>query len=245
MNRLMLCVLTLALTTCATDAPANAADDFPAFRANDVVLFQGDSITDMNRGRTLDPNHILGHSYVFIIAAKYGSTYPEKKLTFLNRGISGDTVGGLTRRWDKDTIALKPTLLSILIGINDLGHGVSAEKYEESYDKLLADTMKALPDVRLVLGEPFGLPVGRHKEDWDRYSAELAKRRAVVEKLAAKYHAPVVHYQKAFEEAAKHAPAEYWIWDAVHPTYSGHQVMADEWVRTVGAFYGKDAPPAK
>jgi lysophospholipase L1-like esterase len=86
-----------------------------------------------------------------------------------------------------------------------------------------------------VLCEPFGLPVGKVKESWEARSAELAKRRAIVAKLAEKYHAPVVHFQKIFDEACQRAPAEYWIWDGVHPTYSGHQLMADEWERTVAA----------
>jgi len=225
----LLCALVAPLDAPAADMPA----DVPALRLNDRILFQGDSITDMNRGRTADPNHILGHSYVFIVAAKCGSTYPNRKLTFINRGISGNTVADLTKRWERDTLALKPDILSILIGVNDLGHGVSAEQYEESYDKLLADTMTALPNVRLILGEPFGLPSGKHKDDWDRYSKELAKRRAIVEKLAAKYHAPVARYQKVFDDACAKAPADYWIWDGVHPTYSGHQLMADEWMRAL------------
>jgi len=144
---------------------ADAPPDIPAFKPNTRILFQGDSITDMNRGRTADPNHVLGHSYVFIIASKYGSSFPDRKLTFINRGVSGNTVADLSKRWDKDTLALKPDILSILIGINDLGHGVSAVQYEQSYDKLLADTVKALPEVRLVLCEPFGLPSGKHKDD--------------------------------------------------------------------------------
>ena len=82
-------------------------------------MFQGDSITDGNRGRSADPNHILGHGYVFIIAAKYGAAFPEAKLDFMNRGVSGNTVLDLEKRWQKDALDLKPDLLSILIGVND------------------------------------------------------------------------------------------------------------------------------
>jgi lysophospholipase L1-like esterase len=202
------------------------------------ILFQGDSITDGNRGRTADPNHILGHGYQFIIAAKFGAAYPERHLTFMNRGVSGNTVANLVARWQTDTLDLKPDLLSILIGVNDLGHGVSVEDYERQYDQLLADTVKALPDVRLVLGEPFGARVGKYdNEQWDARLVELKNRQAVVAKLAAKYHAALVHYQRAFDDAMQRAPADYWIWDGVHPTYSGHQVMADEWIRTVDQFW--------
>lgn len=208
-------------------------DPMPAFTEGARILFQGDSITDGNRGRNTDPNHILGHGYQFIIAAKYGEELAERHLTFINRGISGNKVSDLARRWQTDAIDLKPDILSILIGVNDLGAGVPADQFEQQYDQLLAETMKALPNVRLVLCEPFGLPVGRKKEIWERYRADLAVRQAIVARLGEKYHAPVVHFQKTFDDATKRAPGEYWIWDGVHPTYSGHQLMAEEWVRTV------------
>jgi lysophospholipase L1-like esterase len=205
-----------------------------AFADRARILFQGDSITDGNRGRTADPNHILGHGYVFIIAAKYGSSWPERRLVFLNRGVSGNTVADLANRWQNDTVALAPDILSILIGINDQDRHGTVEQYEEQYDRLLADTVKALPNVRLVLGEPFSLRVGRYDNDrWDERLAELQKRQAAVARLAARYHAALVHYQKAFDDACRRAPADYWIWDGIHPTYSGHQIMADEWLRTV------------
>ncbi len=207
-----------------------------AFHLNDRILFQGDSITDGGRGRNADLNHILGHCYAYIIAAKYGAMLPERHLTFLNRGISGNKVSDLTQRWKADTLDLKPDILSILIGINDLNGNVSAEVYEQQYDKLLADTVKALPNARLVLCEPFGLPVGHFKDNWPKHRADLQERQQIVAKLGVKYHAVVVHMQKVFDDACNRAPADYWIWDGVHPTYSGHQLMADEWVRMVMQF---------
>jgi lysophospholipase L1-like esterase len=215
---------------------AETRDAMAAFGQGARILFQGDSITDGNRGRSEDPNHILGHGYAFIIAARWGCQLPEKQLTFINRGVSGNTVRDLAARWKGDAIDLKPDLLSILIGVNDLG-GVPPDEYEAVYDRLLEDTARALPGVKLVLGEPFGLPVGGLKDRWDECRAQLAKRQEIVARLAAKHGAALVRYQKAFDEAVRRAPADYWIWDGVHPTYSGHQVMADEWVRTVDRFW--------
>ncbi len=212
-------------------------DPMPVFAEGARVLFQGDSITDGNRGRSADPNHILGHGYQFIVAARFGAELAERRLVFMNRGVSGNTVADLAKRWDADTLGLKPDVLSILIGVNDMGHGVSAEEYEREYDALLAGTVKALPGVKLVLGEPFGLPVGKKKEGWEGYRAELEKRQAVVGRLAGKYHAALVRFQHVFDEAVKRAPAEYWIWDGVHPTYSGHELMAEEWIKTVREFW--------
>ena len=208
--------------------------DVAVFKENARILFQGDSITDGNRGRNDDPNHILGHGYCFIIAAKFGAQFPERKLVFMNRGISGNTVQSLAARWKQDALDLKPDVLSILVGIND--HNVPLEQYEQAYEKLLADAEAANPGIRFVLCEPFYLPKDGHK-DGDARDQDVKQRQVIVAKLATKHHAALVKFQKVFDDACQRAPALYWVWDAVHPTYSGHQLMADEWVRTVSQFY--------
>ena len=228
----MLAALVCLVTRLTPAAHGAEAPDVPAFRADARILFQGDSITDGNRGRSADPNHVLGHGYCFIIAAKYGAAYPERNLTFVNRGISGNTVLDLQGRWQKDTLALKPDVLSILIGVNDAGKKVPLEQYEQVYDQLLTETKAALPAVKFVLGEPFYLPKGGHRAD-DARDQDIQKRQTIVAGLAAKHGAALVKFQQVFDDACKRAPAEYWIWDSVHPTYSGHQLMADEWLKAV------------
>jgi lysophospholipase L1-like esterase len=203
------------------------------FSANCRILFQGDSITDGNRGRSDDPNHILGHGYVFIIAAKFGALYPERNLLFMNRGCSGNSVKDLQARWQEDTIALKPDILSIAVGINDYYFKAPVDEFDRNYDRLLAETVAALPETRLVLCEPFGLSTGLFMDDWSKHRAELEARQAVVARMAGKYKAVLVRLQHVFDAACRKAPARYWLWDGVHPTYSGHQLMADEWIRTV------------
>jgi lysophospholipase L1-like esterase len=89
----------------------------------------------------------------------------------------------------------------------------------------------------LVPFSAVSLPVGRRKENFDEWYAGVQKRQEAVARLAAKYHAAIVHFQKVFDDASKRAPADYWIWDGIHPTYSGHQLMADEWERTVRQFW--------
>lgn len=215
----------------------------PIFGPHETILFQGDSITDGNRGRSADPNHILGHGYVFSIASRYGEKYPALGLNFVNRGVSGNTVADLAARWSSDALDLKPDVLSVLIGINDVYAyrekfgSFSAETVFQTYDRLLADTIQARPNVKLVLGQPFVLDVGMVAKDPEGWHGALAKMDTVVERLATKYHAPVVHYQRVFDEALKLAPADHWIWDGIHPTYSGHGLMADEWIRTYNDFY--------
>ena len=207
-----------------------AIDPLPAFVSGARILFQGDSITDGNRGRGADPNHILGHGYAFILAAKHGAEFPEANLNFMNRGISGNTVLDLEKRWDKDTLDLRPDILSILIGVNDQGKNVPLEDYERVYDELISRAKAANPNLKVVLGEPFLKPTGT-------LSDGILKRQQIVARLAQKHGAALVKYQHVFDEAAKRAPADYWVWDSVHPTYRGHQIMADEWERTVRAFW--------
>lgn len=230
-------LLTTLASACMFLLSGQGAESLPAFSPECRILFQGDSITDGNRGRTADPNHILGHGYAFIIAAKHGAAFPSQKLTFLNRGISGNKVSDLAARWQKDALDLKPDLLSILIGVNDDGRNVPMAEYEAGYDKLLTETKAAFPSVKLVLGEPFLLPKGKKKETWEAAKASIEQRQAIVAQLAAKHGVALVKYQQAFDEACKRAPADYWIWDGVHPTYAGHQVMADAWEATVRAFW--------
>jgi lysophospholipase L1-like esterase len=207
-----------------------ATEPVAAFIPGARVLFQGDSITDGNRGRSADPNHILGHGYAFIIAAKFGAAFPDAKLDFMNRGVSGNTVLDLEKRWQKDTLDLKPDILSILIGVNDDGRAVPLDQYEQVYDKLISDAKSANPKLKLVLCEPFVKHSGT-------ISGGIVKRQAIVAGLAKKHGAALVQFQQVFDDAFKRAPADYWIWDRVHPTYRGHQLMADEWERVVRGFW--------
>ncbi len=226
----------LSAAVCLISLAAMAQDiaPIPVFKPGARILFQGDSITDGNRGRSADPNHILGHGYAFIIAAKFGAAFPEKNFDFMNRGVSGNTVLNLRDRWQKDTLDLKPDVLSILIGVNDAGKNVPLDEYEAVYEKILADAEAANPKIRLVLCEPFTLPVGAMTTN-DARRSSVVQRQQIVAKLAEKHHAALVHFQRVFDDACKRAPVNHWIWDGVHPTYSGHQLMADEWERVVRA----------
>jgi lysophospholipase L1-like esterase len=205
-----------------------------------VILFQGDSITDGNRGRDKDPNHIMGHGYAFSIASRIGADYPEKRYVFYNRGISGNKVIDLEKRWQTDTLDLKPDMLSILVGVNDSTSVitnwepvVSLEKYEEVYDRLLAQTKLVFPDILFVLCEPFILKGSRVNDHWEAFQTDIHQRQKIVQKLAEEYNAIYVGFQDVFDKACERAPFDYWIWDGVHPTVAGHELMAREWIQQV------------
>lgn len=206
-----------------------------------TFLFQGDSITDGNRGRNLDPNHIMGHGYAYSIASRIGADFPEAGFTFYNRGISGNKITDLQKRWETDTLNLKPDVLSILIGINDTGatinkpaEATTVEEFESIYRTLLTDCRRANPEILFVLGIPFVYPVGKRAENFEKWRDDTNNRQAVIRKLAGEFDAVVVDYPAVFEKAFKKAATEYWIWDGIHPTVFAHELMAREWMKQVG-----------
>src|SRR3954468_21627678 len=101
-------IILLAAALFIPVAASHSTEPIAVFTPGARILFQGDSITDGNRGRSADPNHILGHGYAFIIAAKYGASLAARNLEFMNRGTSGNTVREFQKRWEKDTLELKP-----------------------------------------------------------------------------------------------------------------------------------------
>ena len=202
-----------------------------------TILFQGDSITDGGRSFDTDWNHVYGQSYTYLVTARTNFDYPSKDYQFFNRGISGNTVNDLAARWQKDTLDIKPDVLSILIGVNDVhrivmqGDKSSIEDFGRAYDQLLKSTLAALPDVKLVLLGPFILPLGMVNKNVGAWTDEIRKRQVVVKTLALKFNAIYVPLQDVFNKALQKAPADHWIWDGVHPMPAGHELIAREWLK--------------
>jgi len=200
-----------------------------------VVLFQGDSITD--GGRTTLQKRELGVGYVLMAAAVFSAKYPQKNVRFLNRGINGHRVKDLKARWQKDCIELKPTWVSIMIGINDTWRAfdsndpTSAESYEADYREMLTRTRDEL-GARLILCEPFLLP---YPEDRKAWREDLDPRIRVVRELARELDAILVPLDGIFTAAAKKQPCDYWTIDGVHPTPAGEGLIALSWLKAVGA----------
>lgn len=196
---------------------------------HDRVLLTGDSVTDWGRDRT-DPTS-LGHGYAGIVAALAGARRPDLDLTFLNRGVGGDTSAMLRARWDQDAVALAPTVVSILIGINDTwrrydaGTATSTDDYEDNL-RAVVGTVD-----RLVLIEPFVVPVTAAQHAWRE---DLDPRIAVVRRVAAERRAVLVPADGLFAAAAARTGAETWASDGVHPTPAGHGLLAEAWLAAVG-----------
>ncbi len=208
--------------------------------ADATVLFQGDSITDAGRNREKsDANDraALGGGYPLLLAGDLLADHASLHLKVYNRGISGNKVPDLAARWESDALDLNPAVLSILVGVNDIWHKLNGqydgtvEDYESGYRDLLLSTLTALPQVRIVICEPFVLRCGAVN---DRWFPEFDQRRAVAAKLAQELNLIWVPFQSMFDEAVRQAPPEYWASDGVHPTVAGHALMAQTWRRVTG-----------
>ena len=200
-----------------------------------TVLFQGDSITDAGWDRK-DPNS-LGCGYAMMIGAWFTAMYPEKKVRFLNRGISGHRAADLETRWQSDCLDLKPTWVSIMIGINDTWRAfdsnlpTSTGEYENAYRNILTLTKNKL-QAKLILIEPFVLPFPEDRKLW---RVDLDPRIHVVRTLAREFQAVLVPMDGIFAAAAAQREPAFWAGDGVHPSFTGHALMAQSWLKAVRA----------
>jgi len=205
-----------------------------------TILFQGDSITDAGRNKednTSNNARSLGTGYVMLTGAALLDKYASLDLKIFNKGISGNKVYQLAERWDKDCLDIKPDVLSILIGVNDIWHKLNGqyngtvEIYRNDYIALLERTKKALPNVKLIICEPFAVPgVKAVDEKWfpEFYDYQKAAR-----EIADRFGATFIPFQKIYDEAQKQAPGAYWTADGVHASLAGAQLMAQGWLGVV------------
>jgi len=205
-----------------------------------TILFQGDSITDAGRSRENDANTGIG--YPTLVKGELGLEYPNE-YAFCNRGISGNRVVDVYARIKMDIINLKPDVMSILIGVNDVWHecirqnGVDTEKYFKIYSMLIEEIKEALPDIKIMILEPFVLEgsatenIEEYPDRWNYFHTEVAKKAEKSKAIAEKYGLTFIPLQEKFDAAAKLAPNSYWLADGVHPTTAGHEIIKREWIK--------------
>ncbi len=244
---LMVCWMLLAVV-CLTACNGRKSEEASSQERPLRVLFIGDSVTDGNWGggggkarpskdrNQRDQNHIFGHGYMYLCAAHYMAYYPGR-YEFFNRGISGHTLADLQARWDEDCLMLHPDVVSILIGINDAALFArkgpqSAEEFgfdqwESDYRSLILSTQQACPGVRIVLCSPFALRDGSIRE------TVVDRMGEIIARLARENDCVCLPYQQIFDKTLADFPQvdpTCFIWDGIHPTAGGHQIMADRWM---------------
>ena len=205
-----------------------------------VILFQGDSITDSGRNKTdngFNTSRVLGSGYPVLAGAALLKKHAEMNLSIYNRGISGNKVFQLTERWDEDCLDIKPDVLSILIGVNDIWHKLNGnydgtpEVYRRDYIALLERTRAALPNIRLIICEPFAVKGVKAVDD--SWYPEFYDYQRAAKEIAEMFGALFIPFQKIYDEAQLHAPGVYWTGDGVHPTLAGAELMAEAWLETI------------
>jgi acyl-CoA thioesterase-1 len=206
-------------------------------KANDKIVFIGDSITAAERHRqAYGP---LGFGYVHFAGNFLLARYPQLDLRIINTGVSGDTLLDVQRRWEKDCLAHRPDVVSVLVGINDVWQltmepdrattASTPYEYEVTLGQLLARTRRRC-DCRLVLMEPFLFCRDPDNEVFRALKPYLE----AVRRLAAGSDATAVLLQSEIDRLIEVVPPEKWSADAVHPYLWAHAWIAQRWLEATG-----------
>ena len=165
------------------------------------VIFFGDSIT---QGWDLD------------------QSFPAA--SYVNRGISGQTTAQMLLRFRQDVVALKPQVVVILAGTNDIAENTGPATVEEIEDNLMsvADIAK-INGIRVVLSSI--LPVGQYP--WRTEIRPIEKIAALNSWLAEYSIAHKLNYIDYFSEMqdGKHWMKSELGPDGVHPNAAGYALM--------------------
>lgn len=214
-----------------------------------TILFQGDSITDCGRLRPtnnkfemfynkLRKKTPLGDGYPALVANELKGDY-----TFVNRGVSGDRVPDVYSRIVADIIKVKPDVMSLLVGVNDIWRefdqncGTGLERYEKVYKILVEEILEELPDTKIMLMEPFMLEgtatrsTEAQKDRFEKFRKGVGEVAEVVKSIAEKYNLIFIPLQSVLSEAAEKYGAKEILSDGVHPTAKGHEVIKNEWLK--------------
>jgi acyl-CoA thioesterase I len=199
-------------------------------RSKVTILFQGDSITDSERNPKKDGN--LGTGYVMMTSLWLSAMCPEMEARVLNRGVSGNRIKDLCNRWQKDTLNLKPNVVSILVGINDtLGKyfwnsPTSVSDFENEYRSILKQTRNNL-NAKIILMEPFAIAVTK---DQLILREDLTPKIEVIKKLSEEFRTLLVPLDQIFCAATRKREPTFWSLDGIHPTQVGHALIAQSWL---------------
>ena len=206
------------------------AEDF-GLKDGDRVVFYGDSITDQRLYTTFAETFAV-------------TRFPGRDVSFIHSGWGGDRVGGggggpIDRRLYRDVIAYRPTVVTVMLGMNDASYRPFEDKifetYANGYKHLVAKLKEELPGVRLTLIEPSPYDdVTREPKFEGGYNAVLLRYGDFVKRLAGEQGSGFADLNTGVVDALKKAAAadkagsEKLIADRVHPGPGGQLLMAGE-----------------
>ena len=204
------------------------------------IVFFGDSITDMGRSQDVD-GQAFGYGVGYVNSAASALKYENPvKYDIINRGIGGNRVVDLNLRLEKDVLAHNPDLVSILIGVNDVwhgidwGNGVDLATFEKEYRTLLERIRRKFNNVKFILCEPFVLKGSITEAKYEEFR-KVKDYAIVVKQLAEEVGAGFVELQDKFDAAAEKYGAVHYLFDGVHPDIAGGKLIAEEWLKVFKA----------
>ena len=194
------------------------------------IVFLGDSITDSERN--YDDIESVGTGYVSMI--KEQLCY--KKYHVINKGIAGNKIADLYGRLQKDCIDLKPDIVCILIGINDVWHFMKEQYYDiekemERFQNMYENMVLKIKNIKvdtIILLEPFVLPLIEHHRKWRN---DLDQRIHIVRNIANKYQCLFVSIDGEINAYGIHYGYKLYSKDGVHPTQKGHELIAQQFLK--------------
>ncbi len=197
------------------------------------VLFHGDSITDAGRDRD-DVYSLAPNGHPFLSAERFNAEHPELNVTFYNRAISGFRTCDLLNVLERDLEEIKPDLVCLHIGINDVWRRydsniyTSAEEFEQNFTAILK-TIDKFGAKCVVLGL-YALPA----PDKTHWREEVNEKIKISGKLAKRHANAYINVDEVFETLLDlGAPWERFSDDGVHPTFQGAQILSDCFIKAV------------
>ena len=217
--------------------PTLASAQF-ALHGGDRVVFYGDSITDQRL-------------YTLFTETFVRTRFPKLDVAFVHSGWGGDRVtggggGGVDVRLDRDVFPYRPTVVTVMLGMNDAGYRAYDQglfdTYSKGYGHIVDRLRREAPRARLTLIQPSPYDdVTRAPDFPGGYNATLLRYSDYVRELGARNGAtladlntPVVTMLQA-ANAKDAATAQRIIPDRVHPGEAGHLTMAEALLRAWNA----------
>jgi lysophospholipase L1-like esterase len=217
----------LALLLCASALSQPVPNSF-ALKNGDRVVFYGDSITAQRLYTRFAEEFIV-------------SRYPDLHISFYNAGVSGDTVegghaGDMETRLKRDVLPFHPTVVTIMLGMNDGRYATDYKKnfedYAAGYRKLIVALRQEIPGVRLFLICPSPYDEIAHKPLIPGYNTVMLRYGQFVVALGRQEHIPVIDFNEPLMDAIRAgmginpAMAGTLLPGLIHPSPAGHWIMA-------------------
>ena len=206
------------------------------------VVFLGDSITQQAENSEGE-----GTYKGFITSLRENVS---KEVELINKGIGGNKVSDLLLRYNDDVLKLKPNIVFIYIGINDVWHkydwgtGSDIDIYEKGLRKIITDIKAVGAKIILctptVIGENSGeFKLNNNFKDIDTMeimNKDLDAFSDVVRNLSSEFNTDLLDLRKKFkkyisENNDQNMPKGVLTSDGVHLNNKGNKLIADEMIK--------------